>query len=85
MDTPQVRQSLRRLAHVAALHSQRYLLSGYSLTRLREEQVDEISTQMLRLFERCYEEAIAKSPPDAPGGTSDAGADRDIRSRQRGR
>lgn len=83
MDTPQVSQSLRRLAHVASLHSQRYLLSDYTLTRLAEEQVDEISTQLLRLFERLYEEAEKKSSQTEPRGQNGGGSGQDPRTRLR--
>lgn len=62
-------QSFFRVVIFASVHSQRFALSQYSLGRLSDEQIINIGTDMVRLFEKRYEEETKGAPPvnpDAP-------------------
>ncbi len=68
--SPEMQQSLFRLVVVASAHSQRFGLSGYGLGLLSNEQVIEIGTDLVRLFEERYEAKMKKAPPAKPEAPS---------------
>jgi hypothetical protein len=59
-------RSYFRLALTASVHSQRFGLSDYTITRLSDEQVFDIGRDLVRLYEERFEAEIKKAPPAKP-------------------
>jgi hypothetical protein len=74
-------RSYLRLVLAASAHSQRFGLSDYTLGPLSDEQVFDIGSELVRLFEMQYEEAIKKAPPVNPAAPF--GSVGEARARQR--
>ena len=74
--SPEMQQSLIRLVMFASAHSQEHRVSNYTLGPLTNEQIFDIGTDLVRLFEARYKAEIKKAPltkPEAPsGGTGGA-------------
>ena len=68
--SPEMKQSLIRVVMFASAHSQRFRLSDYGLKHLTNEQVFDIGTDLVRLFEERYEAEMIKAPPTKPGAPS---------------
>lgn len=73
-----------RLAVMASAHSQRFCLSGYALGPLSNEQVIAIGTDLVRLFEARYEDAMKAVPPGSPEAPKGETGGRRLRLRERG-
>lgn len=59
-------RSFFRVVVFASMHSQKYALSQYGLGRLSNEQIIDIGTDLVRLFEKRYEEETKGAPPVYP-------------------
>lgn len=80
----EIERSLLQVALAAARHSQRHLLSSYTLNSLSNQQVIDIGSDLVRLFEWRYEEEIKKASPGGPETPSTVGASQRLRQRARG-
>lgn len=74
--SPEMQQSLIRLVMFASAHSQEHRVSEYTLGPLTNEQIFDIGTDLVRLFEARYKAEMKKAPPTKPeapsGGTGGA-------------
>lgn len=80
----EIERSLLQVALAAARHSQRHLLSSYTLNKLSNQQVIDIGSELVRLFEWRYEEEIMKASPSEPETPSTFCASQSLRQRARG-
>lgn len=80
----EIERSLLQVSFFASRHSQKHLLSKYSLNRLSNQQVIDIGVQLVRLYEWLYEEELKKAPPAEPEAPSSVGGGRRLRKRARG-
>lgn len=62
-----VERSLLRVVIFASEHSHWHGRSGYRLGRLSNEQIVEIGSDLVRLFEERYEAEVKNAPPTEPG------------------
>lgn len=74
--SPEMQQSLIRVVKYASAHSQEHRVSDYTLGPLTNEQIFDIGTDLVRLFEARYKAEMKKAPPTKPeapsGGTGGA-------------
>jgi len=84
MMSPEMEQSLIRVVMFASAHSQRFRLSDYGLKPLTNEQVCDIGTDLVRLFEERYEAEMKKAPPAKPEAPCGGAGGARLRQRLRG-
>lgn len=74
--SPEMERSLLRVVMFASVHSQNHFDSDFTLGPLTNEQIFDIGTDLVRLFEARYKAEMKKAPPskqEAPsGGTGGA-------------
>lgn len=74
--SPEMKQSLIRIVRFASAHSQEHRVSDFTLGPLTNEQILDIGTDLVRLFEARYKAEMKKAPPSKPeapsGGTGGA-------------
>lgn len=81
--SPEMEQSLLRVVMFASAHSQRFRLSDYTLGPLTNEQIFDIGTDLVRLFDERYEAEMKKAPPTKPGTPSGGTGGARVRQRLR--
>lgn len=68
----EIRKSLGRVLHLAALHSRRFRLSSYRVEQMPDAFVDEVGAELVDLIEHRFETWEKQTPPK-PGAPSAAG------------
>lgn len=66
----EMEQSLIRVVMFASAHSQDHFDSDFTLGPLTNEQIFDIGTDLVRLFEARYKAEMKKAPPTKPEAPS---------------
>lgn len=81
--SPEMEQSLIRVVRFASAHSQEHFDSDFTLAPLTNEQIFDIGTDLVRLFEARYKAEMKKAPPTKPGTPSGGTGGARVRQRLR--
>lgn len=79
----EMKQSLFRVVMFACEHSHWYRLTKYTLGPLTNEQIYDIGTDLVRLFDERYKAEMKKAPPTKPGAPSGGAGGARVRQRLR--
>lgn len=79
----EMERSLLRVVMFASAHSQDHFDSDFTLGPLTNEQIFDIGTDLVRLFEARYKEEMKKAPPSKPGAPSGGTGGARVRQRLR--